>query len=75
MFTKISAFVQPIVRKVEAIRAQRGECAADRIIARDPCSDEVYTYIDGQPVTYREFNRMLRQDVRRSLSSIDQRQG
>lgn len=64
MFTKLATLVDPLVRKVEIIRDARNEKAADRIMEQDPCTDEIYTYIDGEPVTYRDFNRRLRKGIR-----------
>jgi len=69
MFTKIASLVQPIVRQVKIMRDYRNEIAADEIIGKDPYADDIFTVIDGVPVSYRGFNRLLRKEIRDNSNS------
>ena len=51
------------------MRDYRNEIAADEIIGKDPYADDIFTVIDGVPVSYREFNRLLRKEIRDNSNS------
>lgn len=63
MFMKFGTLSKTLVAKVRTIRQERAEIAADKVIATDPCANEVFGEFEGKPETYLEFNRRLRRNI------------